>query len=234
MYKGKKILATICARGGSKGVKHKNIKPLGGKPLIEYSLEIATASELVDKYIVSTDSDVIIDKVKELGYKIEFERPAHLAGDEVSRIDAIQHAVNWVEETYSEHYDYIVDLGVATPFKSLEDLEGAIKLCIDSEVENVFSVCPSIKNPYFNMVEEENGVVQLVKDSDSTARQQAPEVYEMNDGFNVWERRTLFAENPQFNPTTKMYIMPRERSIDIDEQEDFVMAEFKLNQDKND
>ena len=230
MYKGKTILATICARGGSKGVKNKNIKLLNNKPLIEYSLELLKQSSLIDGYIISTESDKIIEVVKNLGYKIEFKRPIELAGDDVSRIDAIKHAVLSKEKTENTYYDIIVDLGVATPLKSVNDLDQVIKLCVDDNVENVFSVCPCAKNPYFNMVEVIDDQVKLVKETyEITARQKAPFVYEMNDGFNVWTHNSLFSENSQFNNSTKIYIMPRLRSIDIDEEEDFMIAELILN-----
>jgi CMP-N-acetylneuraminic acid synthetase len=230
MYKGKTILATICARGGSKGVKNKNIKLLNNKPLIEYSLELLKQSSLIDGYIISTESDKIIEVVKNLGYKIEFKRPIELAGDDVSRIDAIKHAVLLKEQTENTCYDIIVDLGVATPLKNANDLDQVIKLCIDNNVENVFSVCPCAKNPYFNMVEVIQDKVKLVKETyDITARQKAPSVYEMNDGFNIWTHTSLFSENSQFNNSTKIYIMPRLRSIDIDEEEDFLLAELILN-----
>lgn len=227
MYKGKKVLATICARGSSKGVKNKNIRLLDNKPLIAYSLDIVKNSVIVDDYIVSTDSEEITAVVKALGYKVEFKRPDSLAGDNVSRIDAIQHAVKWKEDQDKVEYDIIVDLGVATPLKSLEDLENSVKMCVDNNVDNIFSVCPCIKNPYFNMVEVVDGRVKLVKEAyELTARQEAPLVYEMNDGFNVWTPKTLFSEQPQFNKSTQVYIMPRERSVDIDEEEDFIIAEI--------
>jgi len=230
MYKGKSIIATICARGGSKGVKNKNIRLLRNKPLIEYSLELVEQSFLVDEYIISTDSDEIIKVVENLGYKIEFKRPAELADDNVSRIDAIQHAILWKEKKTNIYYDIIVDLGVATPLKTVVDLDSAIKLCIDNNVENVFSVCPCAKNPYFNMVEVIEGKVKLVKETyEIIARQKAPLVYEMNDGLNIWSHKTLFSDNPQFKKSTKIYVMPRERSIDIDEEEDFRIAEIILN-----
>ena len=229
MYKGKTILVTVCARGGSKGVKNKNIRLLNNKPLIQYSLELLKQSSLIDGYIISTESDKVIETVKNLGYQIEFRRPIELAGDDVSRIDAIRHAVLLKEQTDATVYDIIVDLGVATPLKSVHDLDQVIKLCIDNDVENVFSVCPCAKNPYFNMVEVIEDKVKLVKETyDISARQEAPSVYEMNDGFNVWTHRSLFSENPQFNNSTMVYIMPRLSSIDIDEEEDFLIAELIL------
>lgn len=230
MYREKLILATICARGGSKGVKNKNIRSLNNKPMIAYSLDLLNKNPLIDGYIISTDGEEIIKVVKNLGFRIEFKRPSELAGDNVSRIDAIKHAVLWKENKDRRNYDIIVDIGVATPLKTITDLNEAVKLCIDSNAENVFSVCPSARNPYFNMVEVIDGKVRLVKEiGEITARQQAPLVYEMNDGINVWSHESLFSDNPQFKDSTKIYIMPRERSIDIDEEDDFRIAEIILN-----
>jgi len=227
MYKKKKILATVCARGGSKGVKNKNIRELDGVPLIHYSLNNIRNSDLVDDYVISTESDEISKVVVDFGFKVEFKRPMELASDNVSRIDAIKHAVKWMMNSHRTEYDVIVDLGVATPLKSNEDLDNIIKLCIDKNVENVFSVSPSAKNPYFNIVEVVDNKVKLVKESyEITARQKAPQVFEMNDGFNVWTYETLFSPNPQFNKSTRIYVMPRERGIDIDEEIDFKIAEI--------
>jgi len=108
-------------------------------------------------------------------------------------------------------------------------MDNCIKLLIDKGSSNVFSVSPSYRNPYYNMVEEKEGKIRLVKDMEKlTDRRDAPEVYDMNDGFNVWFKDSLFSDNPQFHKDTKIYIMPRERSIDIDEETDFYMAEFFL------
>ncbi|HPZ07432.1 MAG TPA: acylneuraminate cytidylyltransferase family protein [Candidatus Eremiobacteraeota bacterium] len=228
MYKGYNILATICARGGSRGVKNKNIRELSGKPLICYSLDLIKKSTYIDSYIISTDSDDIINVVNNYGFKIHFKRPPELAEDKVSRIDATKHAYMWATEHLGK-FDVIVDLGVSTPLKNEKDMDNCIKLLIDKGSSNVFSVSPSYRNPYYNMVEEKEGKIRLVKDMEKlTDRRDAPEVYDMNDGFNVWFKDSLFSDNPQFHKDTKIYIMPRERSIDIDEETDFYMAEFFL------
>lgn len=225
MYKSKTILAVICARGGSKGVINKNIRELNNKPLICYSLDILKKSKYIDDYIISTDSTKIINVIKKHGFKIEFQRPDHLALDKVSRIEVIKHAVDWVFEK-KKTYDIIIDIGVATPLKSVEDMDNCIKLLVDEEAGNIISVTPCSRNPYYNMVEESNGKVTKSKNIGQIKdRRDAPNVYDMNDGFNVWRYSTLLSQNPQFNEKTKMYIMPRERSVDIDEEIDFDIAE---------
>jgi len=230
MYKGKTILATICARGGSKGVRNKNIRLLNGKPVIVYSLENVKNSNVIDEYIVSTESEEIIQVVKDAGFDIRFKRPSELAGDKISRIDAIRHAVKWFEQHNNKVFDVIVDIGVATPLKNSEDLDNSVKLLIDSNAGNVFSVCHSVRNPYYNMVEVIDSKVRRVKELGViTDRRDAPDVYDMNDAYNVWKHDVLFAENCQFNENTSVYVMPRERSIDLDEEEDFLIAEHYLN-----
>ncbi len=227
MYKNKTILATICARGGSKGVKGKNIRLLAGKPLICYSLDLIRQGKLVDDYIVSTDSEEIMDVVRNYGFEIRFKRPAELAGDKVTRIDAIRHAVQWVGKNLKKEYAIIVDLGVATPLKNADDLDNMVKTLVDTNASNVLSVNPSHRNPYFNMVEVIQGKIVKVKAIETSfdTRQVAPQVYDMNDAFNAFSSEVLYSDHPQFNDKTNIYIMPRERSVDIDEELDFQIAE---------
>ena len=136
MYKAQTVLATICARGGSKGVKNKNIRLLCGKPLIIYSLDLIKKSKYIDDYIISTDSDDIIDIVERYGIEIEFKRPKELADDKTSRIDVIRHAVEWVKNNRKKKFDIVADLGVATPLKNLNDLDSSIELLVDSNANN--------------------------------------------------------------------------------------------------
>ena len=235
MYKNHLILATICARGGSKGIKYKNIRKLNGKPLICYSLDLIRRSKIIDNYIISTDSKKIMDVVEDYNFNIHFTRPEELAQDKVSRIEVIKHATQWAETNFKKKYDIVVDLGVATPLKNIDDMENAIKMLVDSEASNVFSVNIAHKNPYFNMVEERKGRVCIVKEisKDITDRRDSPKVYEMNDGLNIFKHDILFSLKPQFNENTKIYIMPFERSIDIDEETDLLLAEFLISKQKN-
>lgn len=230
MYKGKNILVTVCARGGSKGVKNKNIRFLNGRPMIYFTLELLKKCNLIDDYVVSTDSDAIIALVRKFGLEVLFKRPAALAGDKVSRMDAIKHAALWMEKYRGKKADIVVDLGVATPLKNVQDLENSIKLMVDNNASNVFSVTPCDRNPYYNMVEVSGGKISIVKKMRGklTDRRDAPRVYSMNDGILVWRRGTLFGKDPFFGKNAKLYVMPRERSVDIDEEFDFALAETLL------
>jgi len=233
----KKVLCTICARGGSKGVINKNIKILDGLPVICYSLNLIKKSKYIDDYVISTDSEEIIKIVKEYDFKVEFKRPKELAGDKISRLDVVKHAVKWKETHESTKFDIIVDLGVATPLKSHDDLDRCLEVLENKNCSNVISVTPSSRNPYYNMVERVDDKIKIVKTVSGhlTDRRDAPPVYDLNDGFNVWNYDILFSNQPQFNEKTEVYIMPPERSIDIDEEIDFIIAEsyIKYNQTRN-
>lgn len=230
MYKGSSILVTVCARGGSKGIKNKNIMLLNNKPLICYTLDIIKESTIVDSYVISTDSEDIIKIVKDYGFDVHFKRPGYLAGDKVSRLEAVRHAVLWAEKNFKRRYNIVIDLGVATPLKNLNDLENSVKLLIGTKASNVFSVSPSQRNPYYNMVEKKGNKISLVKAlrKKITDRRDAPKVYDMNDGIFAWKRDVLFSDAPQFNKNTALYIMPNVRSVDIDEEFDFNLAEFLI------
>lgn len=227
MYKNKKILVTVCARGGSKGVRNKNIRRLAGRPLICRTLDILKESRLIDDYVISSDSDRIIKVARNCGYQVYFKRPQRLARDKVGRIEAIRHAVRWMENQRKIKYEIIADLGVATPFKTAADLEHCVRRLVDTNSPNLFTVSVAQRNPYYNMVEIRRKRVMLVKKlpREFSDRRDAPQVYSLNDGVNVWKRQALFSKHPFFSARTKIYVMPKERSIDIDEEIDFKVAE---------
>lgn len=231
------ILATICARGGSKGIPGKNTKKLNGKPLISYTLETAKKWDKFSEIIVSTDDEKAISIAKKHDVLVPFKRPKELAGDNVSRIAAVKHALNFMEKEYNKKYDIIIDLSVTSPFREIEDIEGAFNLLLEnSETNNVYSVCKADRNPYFNMIEiNEKGFAELVKKpkKNVTARQNAPEVYAMNDSINVFRRDYLINADTNQSANTKAYIMPKKRSIDIDHPLDFKFAEFLLQEEIN-
>jgi CMP-N,N'-diacetyllegionaminic acid synthase len=232
MYKQKKILITICARGGSKGIPGKNIKPLAGKPLITYSIKTAQAFNWADQIIVSTDDQQIKQVAETAGVKVPFIRPAHLSNDTVSRVDAIVHAAKQAEKHYKTSFDIIMDLGVTSPLRNQQDMEAVIKKLVDTpQTDSVFTVTPSDRSPYFNMVEPDDSDYAHLSKTPSkrvTARQQAPKVYDMNDSiYAIWKDK-LYKHNKVRLPRTRIHIMPEERSIDIDRLVDFKLAEFLI------
>jgi len=220
-------IATICARGGSVGVPGKNIRPLMGKPLIAHTIEQALAVPEIDRVFVSTDSQSISDAALAAGAEVPFLRPAHLATNDAPKLAALEHLVAWVEEHHGP-VGTIVDLQPTSPLRAIEDITVCIDM-LDSETDIVITGYHADKNPYFDMVEhKEDGRIGLVKrlDGDVVARQHAPDVFGMNGSIYVWCRASLHKGIWGGNP--KLYVMPRERSVDIDEPLDFDIVEFLM------
>ena len=229
MYKDNKIVCIIPARGGSKGLPGKNIKTLLNKPLIAYSIEHAKGSQYIDRVIVSTESLEIADISRKYGAEVPFKRPEELASDDSSTIDVLLHAINWLEREEEYLFDILVLLHVTTPLRNVEDIDSSIKLLVENNADNVFSVTEAHGNPYFNMVEvTKEGLVKLVKEGNFTTRQSAPPVYDMNASIYVWWKDILRGKRKTFLDKTCIYLMPKERSIDIDDIIDFKIAEMFL------
>ena len=233
------LLITICARGGSKGIPGKNIKPLNGKPLIHYTFKIAKEfAKLYDAdFQVSTDSIEILDCLEELGYQTSYLRPFELATDTSGKVPVIYNALIFAEKLNGKVYDYILDLDVTSPLRTLEDLSNALeKLISVHDAINIFSVSPATRNPYFNMVEEEgNGFVKVVKDSKGfKTRQEAPAVYDMNASFYIF-KKAFFDDGYEKSttPNSLAYVM-NHICFDLDHPLDFTFMEFLLESNKLD
>jgi CMP-N,N'-diacetyllegionaminic acid synthase len=223
-----KRLCTICARGGSKGVKNKNIRDLLGKPLIAHSIIQAGDSGLFDALAVSSDSELILDIAREWGADYLIKRPAALATDQAAKLPAIRHCVSEAEKIEGTAYDIIVDLDATSPLRLPEDIKVAVDLLEKRGVGNVITGAPTRRSPYFNLVEvDANGVVFLSKAPPVSVvrRQDSPHCYDMNASIYVWQRDALFGNSSLFNFDTLLYIMPAERSVDLDSEMDFLIIE---------
>jgi CMP-N,N'-diacetyllegionaminic acid synthase len=233
MYCDKKVLCIIPARSGSKAIPQKNIKLLCGKPLIAYSIEQSLKIDSIDRVIVSTDDEEIAQIAKNFGAEAPFIRPSHLAQDESSTMDVLLHTIDWHQNNENQSYDIILLLHANAPLRNLEDIQKCIEILVDQNADNVFSVTPASNNPYFNMVEiKDNNNVSLINEGNFSSRQSAPHVYDMNSSIYTWWKDKLVEKKSIFLPKTRIHIMPRERSIDIDEPLDFRIAEM-LMKDKN-
>lgn len=229
MYKNFKILCIIPARSGSKGIPKKNMKPLCGKPLIAYSIEQALQIPFIDRIIVSTDDEKTAEISTNLGAEAPFIRPPHLATDDAGTIDVLIHTIEWCNKNENLSFDIIILLHANTPLRNIEDIRKCIDILVDQKADNVFSVTPARNNPYFNMVEiKEKERVTLTKEGNFSSRQSAPPVYDMNSSIYAWWTNILVKKQALFLPKTRIYIMPRERSIDIDEPIDFRFAEVLM------
>ena len=227
-----KRLCTICARGGSKGLPGKNIRLIGGKPLIVHSLSQAQSSGLFDAVAVSSDSKEILNISEKAGADYCIFRSQELASDSAPKLPAIQHCVNEVETLSGKNFDVIVDLDVTSPLRITKDIEGAVRLLEDENVSNVISGCPARRSPYFNLVErDDRGCVRLSKTPEQTIlrRQDAPECFDMNASIYVWKRAGLIGSKSIFNADTLLFVMPEERSIDVDREWEFEYVEFLFN-----
>ena len=224
-------LCTICARGGSKGVKGKNVRSMLGKPLIAHSIEQARATGLFDAIAVSSDSDQILEIASTYGVDHLIKRPADLATDASAKLPAIRHCVEAVEQANSQTFNTLADLDATSPLRSVQDIRTAVSLLEISGVGNIITATPARRSPYFNLVEIDlHGHVKLSKPpvAPIIRRQDAPQCYDMNASIYVWQRDVLFSAPTLFNADTRLYLMPEERSIDIDSEVDFLFVEFLM------
>lgn len=215
-----KILCTICARGGSVGVKNKNIRDLCGKPLIAHSIIQAKKANLFDKIAVSSDSEEIRHIATKWGADYVIDRPAELASSTAPKIPVIQHAFLEAERFARDHFDFIVDLDATSPLRFVEDIVDAFnQFAACEEAENLVTAMPARRSPYFNMLEVgENRFAKLVKQNPEPIhrRQDTPACYDMNASIYIWKRNTLLNSQSTITDRTLLYVMPEERSFDID------------------
>lgn len=221
------FLVVITARGGSKGIPKKNIKLLNGKPLIQYSIDIAKAIASNKDICFTTDSDEIIAIAENLGLEILFKRPDVLATDTANSRDVILHALDTYETLSSKTYDAVVLLQPTSPFRTLEQVKDCINL-YNNSLDMVVSVKHASANPYYNLYEENDGYLQSSKEGNFTRRQDCPEVWEVNGAIYVINARSLRKETMKAFRKVKKYIMSDETSIDLDTPLDWKIAEFHL------
>jgi len=222
-----KRLCTICARGGSKGVKNKNLRDLMGKPLIAHSIEHAQASGLFSAIAVSSDSADILSAAAHFGAHHLIQRPQELASDVAPKLPAIRHCALETERITGCRYDVFVDLDATSPLRLPADIGGAVSLLETTAASNVITGAPARRSPYFNLVElDATGVAHLSKPLSVaiTRRQDAPRCYDMNASIYAWQRDALLASDVLFQADTLLFEMPEERSIDIDSELDFELV----------
>ena len=227
----RKILCTICARGGSKGVKNKNIRELLGKPLIAHTIEQAKAAGVALAIAVTSDSPRILEIAEQYGVPYVVRRPDEMAIDTADKLVAIRHAVETVEARMGFKFDDILDLDPTSPLRRSEDIVSALQLFYEKKAENLITAAPARRSPYFNMVEQdEHGYAHLSKPPPTRVfrRQDSPRCYDMNASIYIWTREFLFEKKQVFGDKTALYVMPEERSIDIDSELDIEFVTFLM------
>jgi CMP-N,N'-diacetyllegionaminic acid synthase len=221
-----KTIATICARGGSKGLPRKNVRPFAGKPLIAHTIEQALACPLIDAVYVSTDDDEIAAVAREYGAQVPYRRPAELATDHAAKIPAIEHLVAFLE-AQGERIELVVDLQPTSPLRTQQDLAEAIALAPQADL--IVTVTEPSHNPYYTLVETQaDGTLRLSKPAGFVSRQEIPAAWGLNGSIYVWQRAALAraAKEGFWSVTVRGSVMPRQRSVDIDDALDFDMAEW--------
>jgi len=223
------ILITICARGGSKGVKGKNIRNLAGHPLIYYTIKQAISWGKGKHIITTTDSEEIASIAKESGSEVPFMRPAELALDTSPTIPVLRHALKICEELYKEKFDLVMDLPVTAPVRKIEDFDKALNLFMEKNPKTLISVVPSHRNPYFNMLEEDSeGKINYSKPNNNFLRRQdSLPVYDMNNAIYIYNSDYLRDEKntKAVSDNSIAYIMDELTKIDIDTELDFQILE---------
>jgi CMP-N,N'-diacetyllegionaminic acid synthase len=227
------ILITICARGGSKGIKNKNIKLLKGKPLIAYTIQHAKNWGKADLILVSTDSEEIASVACQYGLEVPFIRPANLATDSAPKIPVIRHAVCMAEKLTGNKYDMVIDLDTSAPIRKISDIENSYQLFNRVHPLTLFSVVPAHRNPYFNMVEEDsNGFAHVSKkmEKEYYSRQTAPKVYDMNASIYIYSRDYILDPNTKsaISSASIIYEMNELSRYDLDNELDFVYLEYLI------
>lgn len=220
-----KTIATICARGGSKGLPGKNIRAFAGRPLIVHTILQALRCEHIAGVYVSTDDPQIADIARGAGALVPYLRPADLATDAAPKLPVIEHLVRHLEEEGAV-VGRVVDLQPTSPLRASADIEAALAI---RHADLVVSVTPARDNPYFNLVEEQaDGTVRLSKGHGAARRQDLPVVYALNGSIYVWDRAALAraAQHGMWAVKIAPYVMPRWKSVDIDDAEDFEYAEW--------
>jgi CMP-N,N'-diacetyllegionaminic acid synthase len=226
-------ICTITVRAGSKGVPGKNLRIVAGRPMFGHSVTQAVATGLFDEVVVSSDSEEILALAPTFGATGVVRRPAEMATDTAGKVPAIAHAVRTTEQRTGQTYDVCVDLDATSPLRTLDDIRTAVRLFEESDAASLITGAEARRNPYFNLVEEQpDGTVAVSKQPDDAVlrRQDAPRCFDMNGSIYVWRRESLLEDQVVFLPSTILYEMPAERSIDVDSEFDFRIVEWLMGQ----
>jgi N-acylneuraminate cytidylyltransferase len=223
-----KTLYVIPARGGSKGIPRKNIRPLHGKPLIQYSIDVARQLAPDDDICVSTDDDEIIEVAESIGLNVPFKRPAELASDNAGMYEVLLHAVDYYAKKDNK-YDCLVLLQPTSPFRKTQHVKDALDL-YDESVDMVVGVSETKANPYFTLREENaDGFLEKSKSQGPVAtRQSAPKVYEVNGAVYVINVESLRNKHIQEFTKVKKYVMDELSSLDLDSPLDWQFCSFLI------
>ena len=229
-----RVIAIIPARGGSKGLPWKNIIPLGGKPLIAWSIEVAKKSKLVERVIVTTDDEKIASVAREYGAEVPFIRPAELAQDDTPPDPVLKHVLQFLEEKEGVRPEIIVWLEPPCPFRTQKEIDEAVTILRnDREADSLRSVIEPFQNPFKSWTIAEDGyLTPLIQIEGKTLhtgpRQKTKKTYWQNGALFLLKYDTIMKKGNFFGDKILPYVMPSDRFVDIDKREDLEMAEWYL------
>jgi len=226
------ILGVTLARGGSKGVPRKNIRLLKGLPLIGYTIKEALKSKYLDDYIVSTDDEEIMQVSQSLGASCPFLRPQNLAEDDTSSVDALKHAVNFMEEKNNITYDYVIELMCTNPLKTVDDIDQVIKKIIETEADSVIAV-HELEDHHPIRIKKivDDRIVDFCLPEKPESRRQdlKPNAYIRSGSIYALKRDHLMIDGRRYGSfESRPYILPPERAINVDTEVDFITAEHMI------
>lgn len=231
------VVGAIFARGGSKGVPRKNLRPLAGKPLIAHAIQTALTSEMIDRVIVSTDDAEIAAVAKQYGAEVPFVRPAELAGDQSPEWLAWQHALRTLAQESNHPIDIFVSIPATAPLRAVSDIDACIQALQGSNADIVITVKLADRSPYFNMVildADSNAQLVIRPQGSIHRRQDAPVVYDVTTVAYATRPEFVLSANSIFDGKVRAVIVPAERALDIDTELDFQFAEFLLSKSVTD
>ena len=225
MIQGKKILALITARAGSKGVVKKNIRPVMGKPLLAWTIDAAHSSKYIDRLVISTDGEEIMSVARTYGCEVPFVRPPELSSDISASVDVVVHAIHMV----GQGFDIILLLQPTSPLRTTADIDNAIEQFANSGASSLISVNEAEESPCSFFSIENNALLPFISSEKRPARRQdLPTYYVANGAIYILEINTFMSQKSFLFLDTQAFVMPHSRSIDLDTEQDFQYLEFIL------
>ncbi len=227
-----KVLFTICGRAGSKGIKNKNIRDFVQRPLPYYTLSaidlyLKKHSDVEYDIVINSDSDTLLEMMSNCGLREVdvIKRDPSLAGDKVGKIDVISNCMTIMEQRKNTKYDVVVDLDITSPLRKVSDIENLLDLHFEKKADVTTSVAPARRNPYFNQVMRTEKGVKKVIDSNYTARQQAPEIFDMNASLYAYSPEYLLTGKGVLDGYCEVIEMYDTGILDLDHENDFALME---------
>ena len=234
MINNKTVIAIIPARSGSKGLKNKNIKEFLGKPLISWSIGVGLKSKYIDEVMVTTDSSKISDISKNHGAKVPFLRPNNLSSDTATSMDVIFHALNYYQDELNQKYDYIILLEPTSPQRTVDDIDDAIEKLTNNPIATALVSTSKVESchPAYMIKKLENDFFEGYenKDINIIRRQDFIDLNFIDGSIYISQIDTLFDKGSFYHNKTLCYDMPKWKSLEIDDLDDFVMIEALMNE----